>query len=181
MLKKIIRRFLVPRSAISLYYFVKYGAKISPHAEVELSPNLTFGPGCTVSSFTKMKASDGPLTIGARCGFATGCFISPGAKGIVIGDNLVCGPNSVITSSNYIYEKLDVHPEDQGHSSKGVRIGRNVWLGAGTIVLDGSVLGDNTIVVANSLINRRYPPNVILQGNPAKIIMRRDGGHDRGE
>ncbi|MFQ5467051.1 MAG: acyltransferase, partial [Kiloniellaceae bacterium] len=173
MLKKALRRFLVPRPLICLYYFLTQRTKISPRAEVELSPDLSFGPNCTVSSFTKIKASDGPLTIGARCGFATGCFVSPGAKGITIGDNLICGPNTVITSSNYVYEKLNVHPEDQGHTSKGVRIGSNVWLGAGTIVLDGSVLGDNTVVVANSLINRRYPPNVILQGNPAKVIMKR--------
>jgi len=173
MLKKIIRRFLVPRFLISAYYYARFGAKISPRAEVDLAPNVSFGPGCTVSSFTKMKAAEGDLIMGARCGFATGCFISPGAKAITIGDNFICGPNAVITSSNYVYEKLDVHPEDQGHTSKGVRIGDNVWLGAGTIVLDGSVLGDNTIVVANSLINRRYPPNVILQGNPAKIIMKR--------
>ena len=63
--------------------------------------------------------------------------------------------------------------EDQGSTSKGIRIGDNVWVGAGTTILDGSVVGSNTVIVANSLVNRRYPPDVILQGAPAKIIMRR--------
>jgi acetyltransferase-like isoleucine patch superfamily enzyme len=173
LLRKIVTRFLCPGPVVSLYYLLKFGAKVSPRAEVELSPGIHFGRGCTVSSFTKIKGAGGGVRVGNRGGFATGCFISPGEKGIEIGDNFLCGPNSVITSSNYIYDEIGVHPEDQGNTSKGVRIGNNVWIGAGTVVLDGSVLGDNTIVVANSLINRRFPPNCVLQGNPAKILMKR--------
>ncbi len=52
-------------------------------------------------------------------------------------------------------------------------IGDNVWIGANSTVLDGAVLRENTIVVAGSLVNRRYPPNVVIQGAPAKVIMRR--------
>lgn len=172
-IKKLIRRFLVPQVVTCFYYLIKYRAKISFRAEVELSPNLVMGRGCTISSFSKFKASDGPLELGRRCGFATGCFISTGEKGIIIGDNLVCGPNVVITASNYIHDRLDVHIEDQGHTSKGVRIGNNVWIGANSVILDGSVLGDNTIVVANSMVNRRYPANAIIQGSPAKVILKR--------
>ncbi len=164
---------MFPNFVVSLYYFLRYGAKISLRAEVDLTQNLRFGPDCVVSSFTKIKAREGPLTIGARSGFASGCFVSTGEKGTIIGDNFICGPNSVISSSNYAYEKLNVHLDDQDHMSKGVRIGSNVWIGAGSIILDGTVLRDNTIVVANSLVNRRYPPNCILQGSPAKVIMKR--------
>ena len=169
----LLKRFLVPRFVVSLYYYLKFRAKISPRAEVELSSNLRFGPDCTVSSFTKIKATHGPLVMGSRCGLGTGCFLSAGEKGTIIGDNLVCGPNTVITSSNYIYDDLGAHLEDQGHTSRGIRIGDNVWIGSGSVILDGSAIGDNTIVVANSLVNRRFPPNSILQGNPAKVIMKR--------
>jgi maltose O-acetyltransferase len=86
------------------------------------------------------------------------------------------GPNVTVTSSNYIYDKLDIPFKKQGFVSKGVVIGNNVWVGAGTTILDGTVLGDNTVVVANSLLNRRYPSNCILQGNPAKIILKRSEG-----
>lgn len=168
MLPNMIRRFLAPRFLVSLYYYHKFGAKISPRAEVELSSNLKFGRGCTISSFTKIKAAEGALTIGKRCGFGTGCFISSGEKGVVIGNNLVCGPNVVIMASSYRYESLGVHLHDQGATSKGVRIGNNVWIGAGSVVLDGSDIGDDSIIVANSLVSRHHPPNTVLQGNPAK-------------
>lgn len=168
MWRNTLRRFLVPRFVVSLYYFLKYRAKISPRAEVELSANLRFGRGCRVSSFTKIKAADGPLQVGARCGFGTGCFITSGEQGLLIGDNLVCGPNVVIMASSYRYDALGVHLHDQGTTSRGTRIGNNVWIGAGAVILDGSDIGDNSIVVANSVVSRRYPANTILQGNPAK-------------
>lgn len=170
---KLLRRFLTPQIVSCFYYFLNYRGKISPKSEVEVSANFTMGPGCTVGSFTKIKASDGPLQMGERCGIANGCFIAAGAGGIRIGDNFICGPNVVITANNYVYNELNVHLEDQGQTSKGIKIGNNVWIGAGSVILDGTILGDNTIVVANSLVNRRYPANSILQGNPAKVLMKR--------
>jgi len=66
-----------------------------------------------------------------------------------------------------------VHLDDVEKTSKGIKIGNNVWIGAGCTITDGSVIGDNTIVVANSLVNRRYKDDVIIQGNPGKIILNR--------
>jgi len=169
----LIRRFLVPAPLVSLVELVRSGARISMRAEVELSSNLRLGRGTTVSSFTKIKTSDGMVRTGIGCGFATGCFIAPGKAGIDIGDHVVCGPNVAIIATNYRYTALDIPFEEQGTSSLGVRIGRNVWIGANSTILDGSVIGDNTIVVANSLVNRRFPPNVIVQGNPAKVVLTR--------
>jgi acetyltransferase-like isoleucine patch superfamily enzyme len=155
---------------------MRYRCLISAKAEVELSNNVRLGRGVTISSFTKIKATNGILQIGRESGFATGCFVSADSGGVKIGDYCIFGPNVTVTSSNYIYDKLDVPFKKQGFISKGVVIGDNVWVGAGTTILDGTVLGDNTVVVANSLLNRRYPPNCILQGNPAKVILKRPQG-----
>jgi acetyltransferase-like isoleucine patch superfamily enzyme len=169
-LKLAAQRHLVPQFVSSLYYLFRYGAKVSPRAEVELSPLLTFGRGCMVDSFTKIKATDGPVRFGARCGVATSCFISGARQGIWIGDNFVCGPGVTLVSNAYLFDKRGVHIWDQGHVSLGIRIGNNVWLGAGVTVLDGSELGDDTIVVAGSVVDRKHPAGVILRGNPAEIV-----------
>jgi len=169
----IARRFLIPRSFVTLYSLLRFRASVSTRAEVELSPNLRLGRGTSVASFTKIKVTDGPLVTGERCGFGTGCFISTGAAGITMGDHVICGPNVVIIATNYRYERIDVPLEEQGHTSLGVRIGRNVWIGANSVVLDGASIGDNSIVAACSLVNRRFPPNSIIQGNPAKVILQR--------
>jgi acetyltransferase-like isoleucine patch superfamily enzyme len=172
-LKQLLTRFLIPRVGISLYYFLRFRARVSPRAEVELTPNIRFGPGCIVSSFSKIKTPAGRIVVGERSGFAAGCFLSTGEGGIHLGKNVICGPHVTIVANNYVFDDLEVPLEDQGATSRGIRIGNNVWIGAGTTILDGSTIGDNTIVVANSLVNRRYPPNCIVQGNPAKVILKR--------
>lgn len=167
------RRFLVPNSIANLWLMLRHGCKISLKAEVELTRNIRFGRGVTVSSFVKIKAPTGPLTVGRDSGFASFCFVAADGEGIEIGDCCVFGPGVTMVSSNYVYDRLDHPYMEQGHTSKGIRIGSNVWVGASTTIADGTVIGDNTIVVANSFLNRRYPANAIVQGNPAKIILRR--------
>ncbi len=170
---KLLKRFLLPQIVISIYYLLKFGAKISTKAEVDLSSKLILGKGCVISSFTKVKASDGVFKMGDRGGLATNCFVATGEGGIEIGDNFICGPNVSIVGINYIHDQKDVHLEDQGSSSKGIKIGNNVWLGAGCVILDGAQISDNSIVVANSTVSRRYKPDVIIQGSPAKVILKR--------
>ena len=100
-----------------------------------------------------------------------------------MGDEVICGPNVVIIAMNYRYQSLRVPFARQGVTSLGVRIGSNVWIGANSTILDGAEIGDNSIVVANSLVNRRFPANVIIQGNPAKVVLQRPatpGGADGG-
>lgn len=171
--RQLLQRFFCPAFLVSLYYLVKYRAMVSTKAEVELSSSIRLGRKTTVGSFTKLKATEGQLTIGVRSGIANGCFISASTGGLQIGDNFICGPNVVIVSSNYVTEKKGIPLADQGHFSKGVKIGDNVWVGANSTVLDGTEIGDDCIVVANSLVNRRFPAGSVIQGNPAKVIFRR--------
>lgn len=168
-----LSRLLVPGVVTSAYYLLTAGARISHRAEVDLTANLSFGRSAVVGSYTKIKAFGGPVTFGNRAGIATGCFLASGEKGIKVGDNFICGANVNIVATNYRHGDLDTHLEDLGSVSKGIVIGSNVWIGSGTTVTDGAVIGNNTIVSANSLVTRRYPDNVILQGNPAKVVMKR--------
>jgi len=171
--RSFVQRFLVPRWAISLYYFLKYRCKVSTRAEVELSPLLSIGRGSEVSSFTKIKASYGPLQIGKNCFIGAGCFISSHQGGVTIGDDCLISPNVTIIANNYNYHRLDVIFREQGCSSKGVRIGANVWIGCGASILDGAQIGSGVIVTPNSVVAGKVPDHAIVQGNPAKIIFTR--------
>src|SRR5687768_4164741 len=123
---KLARRLLVPRFVTALYYYFRFGAKVSPRAEVELSPLLTFGRDCVVGSFTKIKAADGPVRFGNRCGIANSCFIDGGTGGLVVGHHFGCGPNVAIIASEFPWNQIDLAPSDQRHPSLGIRIGDNV-------------------------------------------------------
>jgi acetyltransferase-like isoleucine patch superfamily enzyme len=167
------RRILTPGWVVSLVGLWKWRAKISPRAEVELAGDLDLGSRATIGSFTKLKVTPGRVRFGDRCGIGTGCFIAAGPGGLELGDNVIIGPGVSLVAINYQYERPDVPLEDQGYTSKGIRIGSNVWIGTNSVILDGSSIGDNSIVVAGSVVNRRFPPGCIIQGNPAKILLRR--------
>ncbi len=172
-LSNLLRRFLMPAPLVSVYYLWKFGCKISPRAEVEVTPNLTIGRGAQISSFVKIKASYGRLQIGERVAVATGVFMAAHEGGVEIGDDTMVGPNSVIVGVNYRYDKLDVPVQHQGTTSKGIRIGKDVWLGANVVVMDGAVIGDHTIVSPGSVVSGRLPEKVVASGSPAKIVFRR--------
>jgi len=172
-IRTLAARFLVPRFFVSLYYAFKFGAKVSPRAEVEISGNLTLGRKTVVSSFTKIKASEGPLRIGRDVSIASGCMISSGEGGVEIGDDCLIGPNVTIVANVYAYDRIDVPMREQGSTSKGVRIGRNVLLGAGVRVLDGATIGDGAIIAPNAVVTGAIPENALAQGFPAKVVFTR--------
>ena len=167
---KIIRRFLIPSPIITGIYLFKFGCKISTKAEVELTSNLKIGKGTQISSFSKIKASDGPLIIGSKVSIGSCCFVASGKGGVVIGDHSMIGHGSSIVSVNYRYDSLDMPISMQELTSKGVSIGRNVWMGSGCVILDGSNIGEGVIVTPNSVVSGKIPDNSIVQGNPARVV-----------
>lgn len=57
-------------------------------------------------------------------------------------------------------------------TSKPVILGRNVWVGAGSMVLKGVQIGDHSIVGAGAVVSTNVPPRTIVFGNPARVIWR---------
>jgi len=51
-----------------------------------------------------------------------------------------------------------------------ITIGNHVWLGANVTILPGITLGNNVVVGAGSVVTKSYPDNVILVGNPARVL-----------
>lgn len=169
----IIKRFLIPGLVITAIGLIKYRCRISPRAEVELSRHLRIGKGTDIGSFTKIKATEGPLTLGANVSIAAGCFISAERGGVEIGDHTMIGPNVSIVGNDYRYDRLDIPVAQQEKTSKGIRIGKDVWIGAGCAVLDGVTIGDHAIIAPNSTVTRSIGERMIADGSPASAVFER--------
>jgi acetyltransferase-like isoleucine patch superfamily enzyme len=171
-LGKTLKRFLLPSFIVTFVYLVKHKCKVSPKAEVDLNKHLRIGRNSVVSSFAKIKAN-GPMDIGENVSIGTSCFISSDSGGVAIGDYCMIGANACIIGNNYHYDEVETPICLQKKTSKGILIGENVWLGSGSIVLDGAQIGKGVIVTPNSVISAKIPDNAIVQGNPAKVIFTR--------
>jgi acetyltransferase-like isoleucine patch superfamily enzyme len=112
---------------------------------------------CILSTHSKKAV----IQIGDNCGFS-GVTIGAFEK-IVIGNNVLCGANTVITD-------FDWHSSRYPTEAKAVIIHDNVWLGLNTVILKGVEIGQNSIIGASSLVVKSIPANVIAAGNPCKVI-----------
>lgn len=85
---------------------------------------------------------------------------------VEIGDLTQIGPGVQILTAD--------HPRDPGDRSRGVefgkpiKIGRNVWIGGGAILLPGVTIGEDAIIGAGSVVTRDVAPGATVMGNPAR-------------
>ena len=49
-------------------------------------------------------------------------------------------------------------------------IGNDCWIGYGSLILSGVVIGDGAVVAAGSIVTHDVPPYAVVAGNPAKVI-----------
>jgi acetyltransferase-like isoleucine patch superfamily enzyme len=107
------------------------------------------------------------ISIGKNCGLS-GTVIGAKEK-IVIGNNVLCGANTLITDFDWHGIQPDKRRTTSGES-KEVVIGDNVFIGYASVILKGVTIGDNSVIGANSVVTRSIPGNVIAGGNPCRVL-----------
>lgn len=106
------------------------------------------------------------ISVGARVFLNFNCVILDVAA-VAIGEGTQIGPAVQIYAAD--------HPRDPEQRRGGlefgrpVRIGGNVWIGGGAIILPGVSIGDDAIVGAGSVVTRDVPAGATVAGNPARM------------
>lgn len=111
------------------------------------------------------------IRMGARC-FANYGLVALDVCEIVIGDDVQLGPNVQLLTPTH-----PVDPEQRRakwEAGAPIRIGDNVWIGGGAIVLPGVTVGENTVIGAGAVVTRDLPANAVAVGNPARVVRRLD-------
>lgn len=88
---------------------------------------------------------------------------------IEIGENCLIAANCQIFDSNGHSTKISLRHSNQGNS-KPIKIGNNVWIGTGCVILPGTMIGNGSIIAAGSVVLGEIPEHTIFGGNPAKLL-----------
>jgi len=131
--------------------------------------NVKIGAYSLVSCTSHLSKYGEGISIGNNSAF--GRFTEFGAAGgIQIGNDVIAGSYISFHSENHNFEDRSTLIREQGVTSRGIKIGNNVWIGAKVTFLDGSIIGNNCVVAAGAVVNGFFHDNTVIGGVPAKII-----------
>lgn len=99
-------------------------------------------------------------------------FVNQGCRfndigGIEIGDDVMLGPDVSLISSGH---PLDPEQRRTGITKAPIKIGRNVWVGASAMILQGVTIGADAVVAAGAVVTSDVPARSVVAGVPARTI-----------
>lgn len=137
--------FIAPSAAVEVGELeVGERAYVAAHAYV--SGSIRLGADTTVNPFTVVR---GKVTIGRA---------------------VRIGAHTSILGFNHSFADLDTDMFTQPHSSRGITIGDDVWIGSGVTIVDGVTVGDHSVIGAAAVVTRDVPAWSVVAGNPARVI-----------
>jgi len=131
--------------------------------------SITISPQCELSRGVIVKAYGGSVSINKNT-FLGEYVCIYGHGGVEIGGNTLIAMHTCIVSSNHTIPDQGISIRSKGDILLPVKIGNDVWIGAGAKVLGGVTIGDGCVVGAGAVVSNDLPPYSISVGVPAKVI-----------
>lgn len=105
------------------------------------------------------------ITVGRNV-FINACCHFQDHGGVTIGDGCQIGHAVVFATLNH-----GIAPEERPFTYPApITLGKNVWVGSNSTILQGVTIGDNSVIAAGAVVTRSIPANVVAGGVPAKVI-----------
>jgi acetyltransferase-like isoleucine patch superfamily enzyme len=114
----------------------------------------------------------GPVELGPHASVNPYAILDGGSAGIVLGE----GTRIAARASLYAFDHgIAPHAEIRGQPvrSRGIRIGKDVWIGTQATITDGVQIGDHAVVGAGAVVTRDVPDFAVVGGVPARLLFDR--------
>lgn len=138
---------------------VVFGANVNAWAHEERNVIITFSPDVTIRIGSKVRLNGVGLMA---------------KRGITIGDHCILGSTLLVDTDFHSLQVDRATNPDAPVLSAPISIGSNVWLAGQTVVLKGVTIGANSVVGFRAVVTRDVPANVVVAGNPARIVRQLD-------
>ena len=149
-------------------YFKPLASKLCKKKFAEFADSAEFRPGAYAIACSKIK-------IGRRVVIRPGSmlFADPreNGAGIKIEDDVLIGSGVHFYVSDHQFANTNVPIIDQGHrTSMPIVLKCGCWIGANTLILKGVTIGENTVIGAGSVVTKSIPNATIAVGNPCRVV-----------
>ena len=146
-------------------------AFVAPEARVFAEPgrNITIGAGAYIAADAFVH---GPVRIGARASINPRVTLDGGAAGIELGEDVRIATGAKLFAFDHGLAP-DRAIREQPVRSRGIRVGRDVWIGAGAGVTDGVEIGEGAVIGMGAVVTRDVAPYDVVGGVPATVIGQR--------
>lgn len=145
----------IVRSHSIIYAACAIGPGFSSGHRITIRENSVIGEGCSIGTMSDIQ---GNVKIGNHCRLHSSVHI---AHGCSIGDCVFLYPFSVMTND----------PCPPSTDIKGGHIGNYSVVGVHAVILPRIQVGENCLIGANSVVNKRLPDYSLAMGDPVKIVM----------
>lgn len=139
-----------------------------------------FGDKVSIGAFSRIVVSTtmddigSYIRIGDNVGIGEFAYLG-GAGGLKIGDNCIIGQYFSCHPENHLFDNAETLIKEQGVVRKGIKIGKNCWIGSKVTILDNVQIGDGCVIAAGAVVHKSFPPNTVIGGVPARAIKKRRG------
>ena len=166
---------------------VKFGKNLNlygiPVIFKKKGSQLNIGEICTIkSSFLSnlvglsqrtiivTRTEEAKIEIGNNVGISGATIYA--RKEITIGDNTLIGGNVKILDNDFHPIEVEARNLDikEKIGTRKIKIGKDCFIGANSLILKGVEIGDGSVVGAGSVVTGKFPSNVVIAGNPARVI-----------
>jgi acetyltransferase-like isoleucine patch superfamily enzyme len=172
-----LRSVLDPRTyahAFRLLHFASY-SHVQQVRRLERGTNVSFAPNVSFRNAERIA-----LGAGTHIGEHSILWAGDSTGRIVLGEKCLLAPHVTLTASNY-GTAPGKFIMDQEKIERDITIGRDVWLGANSVVLAGVTIGDGAVIAAGAVVTRDVPAGSIVGGVPASVIAWRTGAPNEAD
>uniref|UniRef100_UPI0022B7F8F7 acyltransferase n=1 Tax=Desertihabitans aurantiacus TaxID=2282477 RepID=UPI0022B7F8F7 len=150
---------------------------------VRACDRYSFGTRCFVSELASVQNEE--LHLGDHSYIAAGAYLTGTLRtgrhctinaravvrgDVVLGDAVRIGAHTSVLAFNHTYTDPDREVFRQPSTSRGIRIGDDVWIGSNVTVLDGVSVGSRAVVAAGAVVTKDVPAGAVVGGNPARVL-----------
>lgn len=170
---KLSKVFWAIRGLVYKSYWGKFGnlSYIGKPISIIGANNIYIGNKVRIQPGIRMEtANGGKIIIKDNTSIGQNVHITADGEALIIGENNTILGNTFITNLDHEYSEIGIHIMKQKRTVKTTRIGDNCFVGFGSCIQAGTILGEQCVVGANAVVRGTFDDYSVIVGVPAHVI-----------